>query len=228
MRHHRHLHARQDWKGGWDRFVNDVEDTADDFNFFKDDEPKPTVVAKAAEPETVYHTVYKTMSKTFEGEIAGWSTVGAAAEPETEAVQPKAQPTPPPQAKSPDDDDDDTRFTVAAENTGRPAAKTTDAPQALATADAEPPLDTAKPSLQSLESLPESVVPTNTKDLEGHTTLAVATNDRETPTRATPTADNIFGSIERVAGLVSGGHVPSVVSERVVLVAAVPGSRSFP
>ena len=195
MRHHRHLHERQDLKGGWDQFVGDVEDKANDVkNFFQDDKPTPAVVAKAAEPSTVYHTVYKTMSKTFEGEIAGWSTVGAAAAPETEVNQPKVQPTPPPQAKSPDNDDndggknDDDTFTVAAnENTEKPGPKATDGPQILATAESQ--INTAKPT-QTLESLPESLVPTNTKGLGDHTTLAVATDNREIPTQATtPTAD---------------------------------------
>ena len=134
------------------------------------------------------------MSKTFDGEIAGWSTVGAAAEQETQAFKPQTLPAPTTRAAPPSNDDDDNAFTVAQDNTDRPAAKTTDAPQALTTADTRPQANTAKPSPQSLEDLPESLVPTNTKGLDGQTTLAVATSDREAPTRATPTAGNTDGT----------------------------------
>ncbi|OTA58298.1 hypothetical protein K449DRAFT_122001 [Hypoxylon sp. EC38] len=68
--HHDRLHRRQS-NNGWDELVNNIESVANDINPFK---ASPTIQAKAAQPSTVYLTVYQTMSKTFDGPIAGYST----------------------------------------------------------------------------------------------------------------------------------------------------------
>ncbi|KAK5625363.1 hypothetical protein RRF57_001079 [Xylaria bambusicola] len=72
---HRHLHVRHAHQH-WDNFVQGVERVANEINPFKD---APHTLQERA-PETVYKTVYTTMSATFDGPIAGYTTVGVPAD----------------------------------------------------------------------------------------------------------------------------------------------------
>ncbi|KAI8628191.1 hypothetical protein F5Y19DRAFT_144756 [Xylariaceae sp. FL1651] len=82
--HHKHLHARQGHQ--LDDFVQGVESVANDLNPFKD-APSPTLQAKA--PETKTKTVYFTMSATFDGPVAGYTTVGVPGDPTPTAIPSK-------------------------------------------------------------------------------------------------------------------------------------------
>ncbi|KAI0508794.1 hypothetical protein F5B22DRAFT_384694 [Xylaria bambusicola] len=75
MPSHKHLHARHAHQH-WDNFVRGVENVANELNPFKD---APHALQERA-PETVYKTVYTTMSATFDGPIAGYTTVGVPAD----------------------------------------------------------------------------------------------------------------------------------------------------
>ncbi|KAI0189727.1 hypothetical protein EV127DRAFT_495674 [Xylaria flabelliformis] len=78
MPSHKHLHMRQAHHH-WNEFVQGVESVASELNPFKD---APHTLQERA-PETVYKTVYTTMSANFDGPIAGWTTVGVPAETTT-------------------------------------------------------------------------------------------------------------------------------------------------
>lgn len=177
MRHLKHAHKRQD---GWDKFVDGVGDIASDLNILeKDDTPTPSVRVKA--PATVFKTVFQTMSKTFEGEIGGWSTVGASNADETQPATANATPTTAESKPTTTAQRDPEPTTEKA--TEKPAeqstAKTTEAEQAKTTP--------AAAQLQTGDdtSLPESLVPTESVDLSDHTTLALATSELATSTHAT-------------------------------------------
>ncbi|KAI1825927.1 hypothetical protein F4861DRAFT_143478 [Xylaria intraflava] len=71
MPSHKHQHARHAHQH-WDNFVRGVENVANELNPFKD-------TLQARSPETL--TVYTTMSPTFPGAVAGWSTIGVPANP---------------------------------------------------------------------------------------------------------------------------------------------------
>ncbi|KAI0128206.1 hypothetical protein F4776DRAFT_629573 [Hypoxylon sp. NC0597] len=159
--HHDHLHRRQG-NNGWDELVNSIESVANDINPFK---ASPTIQAKAAQPSTVYLTVYQTMSKTFDGPIAGYSTVGQKNDdPETQAAATPtaiAQPSPS-QAKA---QDTSAISAAQAENTSEPK--------------------NTKTAEKSTEVLPGSIVPTSSIDMSEHSTLALATSTPTTLTQAT-------------------------------------------
>ncbi|KAI0404646.1 hypothetical protein F4802DRAFT_225950 [Xylaria palmicola] len=75
MPSHKHLHVRRAHQH-WHQFVEGVENVAKELNPFKD---APHTLQERA-PETVFKTVYTTMSATFDGPIAGYTTVGVPAD----------------------------------------------------------------------------------------------------------------------------------------------------
>ncbi|KAI1177904.1 hypothetical protein F4777DRAFT_152692 [Nemania sp. FL0916] len=75
MPSHKHLHLRQAHQH-WHDFADGVKSVAHDLNPFK--EAPHTLELRS--PETIYKTVYTTMTPTFDGPIAGWTTVGVPAE----------------------------------------------------------------------------------------------------------------------------------------------------
>ncbi|KAI1142062.1 hypothetical protein F5Y05DRAFT_213398 [Hypoxylon sp. FL0543] len=160
--HHNHPHRREN-ENGWDELVHSIESAANDFNPFK---ASPTAQAKAAEPSTVYLTVYHTMSKTFDGPIAGYSTVGQKNDdPETQAP---ATPT-----------------AVAQPSPSQGKAANT-SPVSIAQAENTPESkDTKTVDKPAAETLPGSIVPTSSVDLDEHSTLAVAASTPTTLTQAT-------------------------------------------
>ncbi|KAI1749973.1 hypothetical protein F4782DRAFT_510884 [Xylaria castorea] len=80
MPSHKHLHMRQAHHH-WNEFVQGVESAASELNPFND---APHTLQERA-PETVYKTVYETMSATFDGPIAGYTTVGVPADTTSKA-----------------------------------------------------------------------------------------------------------------------------------------------
>ncbi|KAI0387379.1 hypothetical protein F5Y04DRAFT_3626 [Hypomontagnella monticulosa] len=154
--HHHHLHRRQSGNA-WNEFVNGVESVANDLNPFKE---SPTLQAKAPAPSTVYKTVYQTMSATFDGPIAGYSTLG-----QTEQAAPTPAPTPAAQAQansSPIKEEDTASVSLAqVKNTESDDNKT------------------------AKTNLPGSLIATNSIDLDDHSTLAVATSTPTTLSQAT-------------------------------------------
>ncbi|KAI1817940.1 hypothetical protein GGS20DRAFT_424250 [Poronia punctata] len=76
MPHHKHLHAKREHHH-WDEIVEEIEKVAKKLNPLKD-APSPTVQARA--PETIIKTRYTTLSATFDGPVAGFTTVGVPAE----------------------------------------------------------------------------------------------------------------------------------------------------
>ncbi|KAI0161821.1 hypothetical protein GGR52DRAFT_141946 [Hypoxylon sp. FL1284] len=164
--HHNHLHRREDAVGGMESSVNDF---------------KPI---QEREPATVYKTVYQTMSATFDGPIAGYSTVGQPIDdPTVQAVAPtptEAAPAAPEKAT--------TDSPAKAEQT---AAQEADTQQAsIAEAENTSPVSAAKvskaaQSLAAESSLPGEIMASNSVDLGGHSTLAVATDAPTTLVQAT-------------------------------------------
>lgn len=122
MPSHKHLHLRQVHQH-WHDFVQGVENVANDLN-----------PLRARAPETVYKTVYTTMSATFDGPIVGYTTVGVPAETTRKQHTPD-------------------HVTVA-------ESKESSAPKP----------DTHK----AHESIPESLAPSKSVDLDGESTLAIA------------------------------------------------------
>ncbi|KAI1100654.1 hypothetical protein F4804DRAFT_36604 [Jackrogersella minutella] len=170
--HHQHLHKRQD---AWDELADNIEGLAGDINPFKE---TPTVQARAAEPSTVYQTVYKTLSKTFDGPIAGYSTVGQTDDTHgTQAVV--ASPTPVIQVPT-------TATQVKAEDTNTTPT--------LLLAPATSAQDTKSPEKSVENTLPESLVPTASVDLDDHSTLAVATSTPTTLSQATKNLETSQGT----------------------------------
>lgn len=188
MRHHKHFHKRQDDSSGWDNFVEGVGDI-----FGGDDDiTTPTAVVKA--PATVFKTVFQTQSKTFEGEIGGWSTVGVPEAPEaTETAQAPttnaaaalttagSNPTTTPQSEA-----EPTTETSVAKTADETSAQTKTTPEAAQ-------LNTAE------TTLPSSVVPTKSVDLSDHTTLAQATSELTTPTPTTADATGVSTTLGKGA-----------------------------
>lgn len=113
----------------WDSLVHGVESVAHDLNPFKNGN-----TLEGRSPETIYKTVYTTMSATFDGPIAGYTTVGVPA--------------------------DTTHKTKTGDHVTAASSKETDGAQA----------GTNKGS----ESLPGSLDPSESVNLSGESTLAVA------------------------------------------------------
>ncbi|KAI2619911.1 hypothetical protein GGR54DRAFT_108108 [Hypoxylon sp. NC1633] len=179
-RHHNHLHRRQN--NAWDEFVSGAESVANDLDPFKD---TPTVQVKQAQ-STFYKTVYKTMSATFDGPIAGYSTVGQTDDtPQTEAAAAVTTPTTSP---SP---------TAQAEPTNSPSkAPENTTPASAAEVENTSPVSTAKETqteTKTSDVLPSSIVPTTSVDLSEHSTLAVATSS-PTPTTQAEATKNLENS----------------------------------
>lgn len=158
---HNHLHKRQG-DNGLEKFVDGVESAASDLNPFKS---PATLQARAPAPSTVFFTVYETMSKTFDGPIAGYSTV-VEADDTTKVQEPTiaalAQPTSLPEVEN------TSPLTVAQ------AAQTS---LDLATSTAAAAKDT--------DILPGSIMQTGSVDLSQHSTLAIATSRPTTLSQAT-------------------------------------------
>ncbi|KAI1201758.1 hypothetical protein F5X97DRAFT_12358 [Nemania serpens] len=130
MPSHKHLHLRQVHQH-WHDLVQGVENVANDLNPFKDGSHD----LRARAPETVYKTVYTTMSADFDGPIAGYTTVGVPAE------------------------------TTRKPHTGGDHVTVAESKESSA----------AKPDTHKAhESVPESLAPTKSVDLDGESTLAVA------------------------------------------------------
>ncbi|KAI1300603.1 hypothetical protein F5Y03DRAFT_363865 [Xylaria venustula] len=130
MPSHKHLHVRHAHQH-WDNLVQGVENVARELNPFKD--AAPALQERA--PETIYKTVYTTMSATFDGPIAGYTTVGVPA--------------------------DTTQKANSGNDVTAASPKET---SAAAKVDAS----------ESAESLPESLAPSKSINLDGESTLAVA------------------------------------------------------
>ncbi|KAI0012986.1 hypothetical protein F4779DRAFT_510840 [Xylariaceae sp. FL0662B] len=156
---HNHLHRRQG-NDAWNNLVDGIESVADEWNPLKPRNP---------EPATIYKTVFTTMSPTFKGAIGGYSTIGATEEaPATQAVAP-------------------TTLVKAPTTTAKKPNPTT------ALSKPESPTDTgvAKPvNAESIndKNLPGSLMPTESADLNTHSTLAVAETTPTTLAQATKTA----------------------------------------
>ena len=133
---HKHMHARHAHEQ-WDNFVRGIESVANDLNPFKD---APHALQERA-PETVYKTVYTTMSATFDGPIAGYTTVGVPADTTTKAKS-----------------GDDVTAAAAKETSTAKADKTEDSSDAS----------------EATESLPKSLAPSSSVDLEDVSSLALA------------------------------------------------------
>ncbi|KAI1386096.1 uncharacterized protein F4822DRAFT_305338 [Hypoxylon trugodes] len=181
--HHNHRHARRD---GWEQFIDGVESAANDFNPFKS---APTAQAKAAEPSTVYKTVYQTMSKTFDGPIAGYSTVGQTDDtPETHAA---AAPTSVVQAQASASQVKEQDTTAASIVKAQETAKGTDK-----------------------SVLPESIMQSSSIDLDEHSTLAIATSTPTTLVQATKNVESSqISSATNAAAAASSSASPTAAAE---------------
>ncbi len=187
MRNRRHFHKRQSGNEDWDKFVEGFGDFVNDLNPFEDDVETAKVVAKA--PATVFKTVFETLSQTFDGEIGGWSTVGADGATETDPAIVNATPT---------------ADVVAAQTTNADREQTTAVAQ-------------QSTSRGSLATLPESLIPTNTEDLGDHTTLALATSKHTGAIRPTGTAtraatDSTTSASTALGGAISASSSPTAAS----------------
>ncbi|XXG99351.1 mannosyltransferase [Hypoxylon texense] len=137
------------------------------------------------EPATVYLTVYETMSATFDGPIAGYSTLGKTAD--DAKTQPAATPT------------QDAQPNTATESPAKAADTTAKAVDTTAVAAAQventSPVSSAKEttaaesSAAKSTSLPGEIVATGSVDLSEHSTLAVATSTPTTLVQATKNLD---------------------------------------
>ncbi|KAI1153924.1 hypothetical protein F4825DRAFT_413374 [Nemania diffusa] len=151
MPSHKHLHLRQAHQH-WKDFVQGVENVATDLNPFKDESHN----LQERAPATVYKTVYTTMSATFDGPIAGYTTVGVPADSTQNAVS-------------------------AEEVTTTSSSKQTSVAKSKASA--------------SSESLPESLAPSKSVDLDGESTLALAGTTSLKQASELPTTANITSSL---------------------------------
>ncbi|KAI0469580.1 hypothetical protein F4859DRAFT_516074 [Xylaria cf. heliscus] len=154
MPSHKHLHMRQAHHH-WDQFVQGVESVASELNPFKD---APQTLQERA-PETVYKTVYTTMSANFDGPIAGYTTVGVPAETTHKG-------------NTADD------VTAASKETAVPKADS-DKDQASG----------------SPETLPASLAPSKSINLNGESTLALAGTTALTQQTHLPTTADATGSL---------------------------------
>ncbi|KAI0892664.1 hypothetical protein F4806DRAFT_228306 [Annulohypoxylon nitens] len=158
--HHNHRHKRRDV---WDELADDVKSFASEANPFK----TADVQVKQQAASTVYQTVYETMSKTFDGPIAGYSTLGKS----DDATQTPAEATP----------------TILQAQTTATQAKIADTTATLDTADGTPTKTAAK---SSENTLPASIGHTSSIDLSEHSTLAVATSTPTTLSQATKSVES--------------------------------------
>ncbi|RYC61854.1 hypothetical protein CHU98_g4365 [Xylaria longipes] len=154
MPSHKHLHMRQAHHH-WNELVQGVESVANELNPFKD---APHTLQERA-PETVFKTVYTTMSATFDGPIAGYTTVGVPADT-THNANANAE-------------------TVA--DVTAASAKETEVPT--------PGTNKAQATESHPESLPESLKPSKSVNLAGETTLALAGTTSLSHQTKIPTAD---------------------------------------
>lgn len=169
---HNHLHRREG-------IVDGVENAANEFKLLLE-----------REPATVYKTVYETMSATFDGPIAGYSTLGQAANNAETETQPAATTTQEAQTKATTDTN-----AKAAETTAQTPAQTPDATAkavdttsaSAAQAENTSPVSTAKATTadEISSTLPGEIIPTGSVDLSEHSTLAIATSTPTTLVQAT-------------------------------------------
>lgn len=162
--HHNHLHRK-------DGIIDGVEGAANPL--------------KEREPATVYLTVYETMSATFDGPIAGYSTIGKTAD--DAKTQAAATPT------------QDAQTQAATESPAKAAETTAKAVDTTAVAAAQventSPVSvaqdttTAKTSAAKSTSLPGEIIATGSVDLSEHSTLAVATSTPTTLVQATKNSE---------------------------------------
>ncbi|KAI0098317.1 hypothetical protein GGR51DRAFT_565770 [Nemania sp. FL0031] len=152
MPSHKHLHLRQAHQH-WKDFVHGVEDVANDLNPFKDEAHN----LQERAPATVYKTVYTTMSATFDGPIAGYTTVG-----------------------------------VAADTTQAQAAVS--AADVTAASSKETSIVKADKSSVS-ETIPESLAPSKSVDLDGESTLALAGSTSLSKASELPTTADVTSSL---------------------------------
>ncbi|KAI5861938.1 hypothetical protein GGS23DRAFT_119894 [Durotheca rogersii] len=148
MPSHKHLHRRQGGSGR-DDLITGAQDVVNELTPLKE---TPTLAGRAPAPETIFKTVYTTMSPTFEGQIGGYSTVGRTDEDPETAVAPTT-----------------TR--------GRLAQTTATEPKdtgRVSLAQVGETTSTAKKAEATKTELPQSIVPTGTFDTEDHSTLALA------------------------------------------------------
>ncbi|KAJ8110796.1 hypothetical protein ONZ43_g5784 [Nemania bipapillata] len=151
MPSHKHLHLRQAHQH-WKDFVHGVEDVANDLNPFKDESHH----LQERAPATVYKTVYTTMSATFDGPIAGYTTVGVPADTTQNDVSA-----------------DDVTVTSSSKETSTAKAKAS----------------------TTSESLPESLAPSKSVDLDGESTLALAGTTSLTQASELPTTADVTSSL---------------------------------
>ncbi|KAI0398466.1 hypothetical protein F5Y17DRAFT_454035 [Xylariaceae sp. FL0594] len=147
MRNHKHLHRKREQQHHhWEEFVHAVENVAKDLNPFT-----PAAALQERAPETIYKTQYTTLSATFNGPVAGFTTLGVAADPTDKP-------------------------TTSGDHTTAPSAVQTSHPKP----------DSVNTHHDS-QSLPESLAPTKSVDLDGESTLAIA-GSTTTPVLPTQTA----------------------------------------
>ncbi|KAJ3567426.1 hypothetical protein NPX13_g6770 [Xylaria arbuscula] len=173
--HARHAHEQ------WDNFVRGIESVANDLNPFKDE---PHTLEQRA-PETVYKTVYTTMSATFDGPIAGYTTVGVPADTTTKA-------------KFGDD--------VTAASAKETSAAKVDKPDK--SSDASDSTDAA----EATESLPKSLAPSSSIDLEDESTLALAGSTTLTQQTHFATSVETTGSLTATEAAASSTSTSAVNS----------------
>ncbi|OTA98093.1 hypothetical protein M426DRAFT_28786 [Hypoxylon sp. CI-4A] len=167
--HHNFLHRRQA-ANAWDDFTDKVESVANDINPFKE---TAAANVKAQAASTVYETVYQTLSKTFDGPIAGYSTVGQ--NDDTSATQAAAT-----TATSEADAKQTATQAQAAISTPVSVAKAQDTSEAK---------DTQTAAVSAASVLPSSIMFTSTAD--ENASLVVATS---TPTTLTQATKNLSSS----------------------------------
>jgi hypothetical protein len=178
--HHNHLHRRQ--TDTWEDFVDGWNDIADELSPLR--ENKPIGVPRSPAPEVVFQTVYTTLPQTFDGPVAGWSTVGqsddtpATNPPATNAAATAAVPA---------------STQAAPSNSGGRGSGSRPSDDSAE----QPPASTGTRGA-NLSTLPDSVVPTGTSNIKDLSSLVQATSNPATTTGAAQT--NAIGGAVRTTG----------------------------
>ncbi|KAI1759426.1 hypothetical protein GGR53DRAFT_148566 [Hypoxylon sp. FL1150] len=163
---HNHLHRREG-------IVDGVEGAANEF--------KPLL---EREPATVYLTVYQTMSATFDGPIAGYSTLGQTADDaKTEVAATTTQ-----EAQAQTTADTNTKEAETTTNTADATAKAVDTTSAAAAqVENTSPVSAAETTTadEISSTLPGEITATSSIDLSEHSTLVIATSSPTTLVQTT-------------------------------------------
>ncbi|KAI0905686.1 hypothetical protein F4823DRAFT_632572 [Ustulina deusta] len=170
MPSHKHLHVRHA-RQHWDNFVQGVESAANELNPFKD----APLTLQERSPETIYKTVYTTMSATFDGPIAGYTTVGVPA--------------------------DTTKKANSGGDVTAASAKESQEPKETSA----PKADTS----EATESLPESLTPSKSINLNGESTLALASSTTLKPQTQFSSGVSTTDSLSATEAAASSSSTPS-------------------